>query len=158
MAFTFHPNKIVFNDSTEITTAPGGNRYMAQATRTTKKTFSGVTSWDDSFLSVDITTTTSQTILYTCSFSILFEENTIKPEIRFLRGSTVVHTPDWVMAWQHGSNRATGAHQFMWAEENVAAGSYNCALGLRNNDGGSYFHTCHYNNGVSNDVFTVYYY
>lgn len=162
MAFTFHPNKIVFNDSTELLTASElgvAERKLAQVGTSVSKTFTNITPWDDTYLTTSITTTVTQSIVYTCSFSLIFESATIAPEIRFLRNGVVVYQPDYVVGWQHDANKSTGNGQFMFMEQNVPPGTYTVAVGLRNNDASSTFITNEHDfNTTAQDVFSVYYY
>lgn len=160
MAFTFLPHKIIFNDSTELTSAQLGitTRKLAQVSRTSSKTFAGISEWDDEYLSTTINTTTTQSIVYTCSFTLMYETGQIQPQIRFSRNSEVVYQPDYVIAWQHNNNKSTGNGQFMWLEEEVPKGTYTISLGLRNNGSGTTLTTIEHDNGSAADVLSVYYY
>lgn len=161
MAFTFHPNKIVFNDSTELSTASDlgvATRKLAQASRSSSKTFAGVSAWDDAYLNTAITTTVTQSIVYTCSFTLMYESGAMTPEIRFLRNGLAIYQPNYVVAWQHDQNKSTGNGQFMFIEQNVPPGTYSVALGLRNATSGTTFTTIEHDNGSAQDVFSVYYY
>lgn len=167
MAMTFHPHKIVFNDSTELLSAAElgvGTRKYAQATTNENYTFSSAnpetltaSRWKY-YLTVEFETTIPQSVMYHASFSLFYESGAFRNEIRFLRDDTIIYHPDLNLGWQLTFNRATGNHNLMYLEENVPPGKHTATVSIRSFQEGTFITNYWDNGGNAYDVLGVYYY